>query len=148
MQSIYKLGWREPALVALCSKYIDFSQQLDFLYRYDALDHDIDSNEYFNDARSASKLITANEFHRNFRRELADTDYNQIHGDTMPVKPTIVQDCNNIHQRHNFKEDFIMKNTCNFKLHYVESVAFPVDMSGVGTMEQEMYDDKDSACVR
>jgi hypothetical protein len=115
MQSICSLGWREPALVALCSKFIDFSQQLNFLYRFDALDHVIDSSEYFNDARSASNLIVANEYHRNFRRELADVDYIEIHGEIKPVKPTISQDGNFIHRRHNFKEDFVLKNICNFK---------------------------------
>jgi hypothetical protein len=107
MQSVYLLGWREPALVALCSKYIDFSQQLQFLYEYGASDHVISSSEYFNDARSASKLIAANDYHRNFRKELVNAEYTEIHRENMSIKPAIAQDDNNILRRRNFSEDFI-----------------------------------------
>jgi hypothetical protein len=138
MQSINRLGWREPALVALCSKYTDFSQQLDFFYSFDALNHDIDSSEYFNDARSASNLIVSNEYHRNFRRD-------ETHVETISTKPAFAQNGNGIVEQENSSEDFVIENICNFKSQHIESVAFPVDTNGVGMMEQEMYDELKSS---
>jgi len=150
IETVFRLGWREPSLVALCSKYIDFSKQLGFLYEYGAADHVITSSEYFNDARSASKLIAANDYHRNFRKELFDAEYTEIHGENTIIKPAIAQDGSSIVRRRKFSEDkdfaMINRNSCKFLWQYEKSAAFPMDaIDEVGVMEQEMYDELKSS---
>jgi hypothetical protein len=150
IQAVFRLSWREPALVTLCSKYIDFSKQLGFMYEYGSADHVITSSEYFNDARSASKLIAAYDYHRNFRKELFDAEYTEIYGENTPIKPAIAQDGSSIVCNRNFSEDkhFVMinKNSCKFLSQYEKSVAFPMDaMDEVGVMEGEMFDDLKSS---